>query len=202
MIMEFRTYTMLPGARADFVAFFTNEAIPRMRAAGMTVLGQFSSVTDDNVFAYARTFASLDERERQYQVFYGSEDWLGWMIDTAMGKEESFIVFLGDSDPSTANEPPTTLSGVHGDRFTLASSRGPVADISGSAITVDGDDGERVAFALHPDLRVYATPNGRGMTPALSVTMADLHIGDQVLVLGAQTPTGPVARQIVQRPSR
>ena len=65
MILEVRTYTLVPGEREDFVKYFEAEAIPRMRAVGMTVLGQFSSVTDPNVFAYARTFTSLEERESQ-----------------------------------------------------------------------------------------------------------------------------------------
>lgn len=205
MIMEFRTYTMRPGARAEFVAFFESEAIPRMRAAGMTVLGQFSSVTDDTVFAYARTFASLAERERQYEAFYGSEDWLGWMIDTALGKEESFIVFLGDSRPQSPSEPaaepvPAVLSGVHSDRFTLASVRGRTTAVTAGSISVDGDDGVPVSFTLPEDVRVYSTPHGRGTSPAVAITMGDIQPGDQVLVLGADTQAGPVARQIVKRP--
>jgi hypothetical protein len=196
MIMEFRTYTMLPGTRADFVAFFSNEAIPRMRAAGMTVLGQFSSVTDESVFAYARTFDSVEQREEQYRTFYESEDWLGWMIDTAMGKEESFVVFLGDSSPNPApHRDLGPLSGVHAARFTLASRRGPVTALDREAITVDG-----LAFALSAEVRVFHTPNGRGPGRALSIAVADLREGDEVLVLGAETGTGPVARQIVKRP--
>ncbi|MDT5028757.1 MAG: hypothetical protein QOE61_5183 [Micromonosporaceae bacterium] len=225
MIMEFRTYTMRPGAREEFVRYFEAEAIPRMRAAGMTVVGQFSSVTDANVFAYARTFDSVEQREAQYNVFYESEDWLGWMIDTAMGKEESFLVFLGDSDGPT--QPPAAgLSGVHSDRFTLASSRGVVAAVSGdngkasasakdstsapqdgtpdrtqATITVDDEDGTSVTFGLPADARVFHTPNGRGMTPAVPIAAGDLQPGDRVLVLGAQTEAGPSARQIVKRPN-
>src|SRR4051812_16658349 len=77
MIMEFRTYTMVPGARAEFVEFFKTQAMPLMAAVGMNVVGQFSSVTDENVFAYARTFDSIEQREAQYKAYYESEDWLG-----------------------------------------------------------------------------------------------------------------------------
>jgi hypothetical protein len=197
VIMEFRTYTMQPGARESFVRYFEAEAIPRMRAAGMTVLGQFSAVTDEHVFAYARTFDSLEQREEQYQAFYESEDWLGWMIDTAMGKEESFIVFLGDSQ---ANPEARTsgLSGVHTDRFTLASARGLVAEAGAEMITVDGDEGG--SFAVQPEVRVFFTPNGRGPGRAQVISMAELQVGDRVLVLGARTEAGAIARQIVKRP--
>lgn len=199
MIMEFRTYTMVPGAREEFTRFFETEAIPRMRAAGMTVLGQFSSVTDSDVFAYARTFSSIEEREAQYRAFYESEDWLGWMIDTAMGKEESFLVFLGDSNGPTV-PPATGLSGVHSDRFTLASARGEVVSITNGTVVVHDEDGTAVVFQLPADTRVFHTPNGRGMTPAVLITVDDVKPGDRVLVLGAQTPSGPTARQIVKRP--
>jgi hypothetical protein len=199
MIMEFRTYTMRPGTRDEFVRYFESEAIPRMRAAGMTVVGQFSSVTDANTFAYARTFDSVEQREAQYKVFYESEDWLGWMIDTAMGKEESFVVFLGDSEEPTPRGI-AGLSGVHSDRFTLASSRGAVAALDSASITVDDEEGASVTFGLPADVRVFYTPNGRGMTPAVPIETGDLQPGDRVLVLGAQTEAGPSARQIVKRP--
>lgn len=200
MIMEFRTYTMQPGSRESFVAYFEAEAIPRMRAAGMTVLGQFSSVTDENVFAYARTFVNLEEREKQYKAFYESEDWLGWMIDTAMGKEESFVVFLGDSEAKPEVRQ-SGLSGVYSDRFILASSRGLVAGVTAHTVGVEGDDGQRVSFTVHPETRVFFTPNGRGDEPALAISLAALRTGDRVLVLGVQTDAGPVARQIVKRPA-
>jgi hypothetical protein len=199
MIIEFRTYTMRPGTRAEFAAFFEREAIPRMREVGMTVLGQFSSVSDENCFAYARTFDSIEQRERQYRLFYESEDWLGWMIDTAMGKEESFVVFLGDSKPQTGSSL-GPLSGVHGDRFVLATGRGVVTSVSGGRLSlVDDDDGEQ-SFSVPPTARVFLTPNGRGMTAAVSGTTADISPGDRVLVLGERTADGQVARQIVRRP--
>jgi hypothetical protein len=200
MIMEFRTYTMMPGTRKEFATFFENEVIPRMTAVGMNVVGQFSSVTHENEFAYARTFDSIEQRESQYQAYYESEDWLGWMIETAIGKEESFLVFLGDSDLDTQGHLPG-MSGTHAAKFTLASSIGTVTAIDGETIAVAGDDGTDITFALPADVRVYALRTGRGMETAPRAEAADLASGDRVLVLGAESPEGPVARQIVKRPS-
>jgi hypothetical protein len=195
MIMEVRTYTLVPGTRDEFVSFFKTHVIPRMEAVGMTVLGQFSSVTAENDFAYARTFDSIEQREEQYKAFYESEDWFGWLIDNAMGKEESFIVFLGDSETPTG-PPLVGLAGTHAARFTIATSCGALAAVSAEALTVDG-----TTYAVHPEANVWHTPNGRGMNRALSISVADLAVGDQVLILGAATDEGPVARQIVKRPS-
>lgn len=199
MIMEFRTYTMRPGTREQFVRFFETEAVPRMRAAGMTVLGPFSSVTDESVFAYARTFASVEEREEQYRTFYESEDWLGWMIDAATGQEESFVVFLGE----TGVEPPTRdgMSGTPEARFTLASARGRLSEVKPGLLVVVNDDDDALEFTMHPEVRVYATPNGRGASRALAIGGDDLRAGDHVLVLGTQTANGAVARQVVRRPA-
>ncbi len=97
MIMQFRTYTMVPGAREEFTTFSRRRRSPRMRAAGMTVLGQFSSVTDPDVFAYARPFPASRSASAVSRVLAESEDWLGWMIDTATWARKSFLVFLGDS---------------------------------------------------------------------------------------------------------
>jgi hypothetical protein len=72
--------------------------------------------------------------------------------------------------------------------------------VTTESITVDGDDGKQLTFALHHDVRVFSTPNGRGMNPAVPVSMAHIQPGDRVLVLGAKTDAGPTARQIVKRP--
>ncbi len=198
--MEFRTYRMLPGTRAEFVSYFESEAIPRMRQVGMQVIGQFSSVTDENVFAYARTFDNVEAREQQYKAFYQSEDWLGWMIDVAIGKEESFDVFLGDSEARPV-PPGLALSGVHPARFELVSIVGSVGEVSEQVIAVIDSASQRETFRPHPGVQVFATPNGRGMTPAEHGTLGEITTGDYVLVLGEQTEEGPVARQIVRRPA-
>lgn len=200
MIMEFRTYTMRPGSRDAFARFFAEEAAPRMRDIGMTVLGPFRSLTDTDELAYARTFDSVEERERLYRVYYESQDWLGWMIDTAMGQEESFVVFLGGSDDETlVQEPTTALSGVHPVRFTLASITGPVREILPEAITVTGVDGDDRTFALPPEVRVFSVDGRGGMRPAARMNASDLAVGDTVLVLGSAGEV-PTARQIVRRP--
>ena len=199
MIMEFRTYRMQPGTRAEFVAYFESEAIPRMREVGMNVVGQFSSINDENVFAYARTFDSIEQREQQYLAFYQSEDWLGWMIDVAIGKEESFEVFLGSSQ-GESSPPDLPLSGVHAARFELVSIVGTVTEMSAQLVAVVDGDGRQKRFRPHPRAQVFACPHGRGMMPAEPATLGKVSAGDRVLVLGEQTADGPVARQIVHRP--
>jgi hypothetical protein len=88
---------------------------------------------------------------------------------------------------------------VHQDRFTLVSARGVIAETGAQTITVDGDEGG--TFTLHPEARVFFTPSGRGPGRAQVISMAELQVGDRVLVLGARTDAGAIARQIVKRPA-
>lgn len=201
MIMEVRTYRLQPGVRTEFVEFFRTQSIPRMQAAGMSVVGQFSSVSDPDVFAYVRTFSSVEQREEQYRRFYESEDWLGGMIDFAIGKEESFDVFLGDDESEPQTLPLSELSGVHSARFTLASIKGHVVEVSEDSIVVGSGSDETLRFAIHPGALLWWTPTGHGTDRATPIGIGDLSPGDHVLVLGAQSEAGPVARQIVKRPA-
>jgi hypothetical protein len=199
MIVEVRTYRMQPGARDGFLDFFRREAQPRMEAVGMNLVGAFASLTDPDVLVYIRTFASVEQREEQYRAFYRSEDWLGWMIDEALGKEESFDTFLGTDDVGAV--PLGQLpSGIHGARVAAAGWIGRVTAIGDGLLTIGTDDGETMTLRLTPSVLVTRTPTGSGLQPAVDAALGDLELGCRVLVV-ADSCTGeqPVALQIVRR---
>ena len=75
MLLEIRRYTIVPGRRDEFAAWFDSEVVPVMEAAGMRIVGQFTSVDDPDVFFYLRAFADEEERSRQYAAVYESEVW-------------------------------------------------------------------------------------------------------------------------------
>ena len=201
MIMEFRTYMLQPGKTEAFLEFFQNSAVPRMQQIGMTVLGPFGSLVKDREFAYARTFESNDERERLYKVYYESEDWLGWMIDTAMGMEESFVTFYGDTETDAAMSlAGTAVSGIHTSRLTIATILGTITSVTEDALLVTDDEGTK-EFRIPAAARVFIVTGAGGMEPAKSGTPADLAAGDKVLVLGSDEGDHLSARQIVKRPA-
>lgn len=99
MLLEIRTYTLRPGKRPEFVAWFEEVVAPAMAASGMTVLGSFESVEDENVFVYLRRFVDEDERDRLTAAFYSSEVWLSGMKERALALESEYEVRLVRSTP-------------------------------------------------------------------------------------------------------
>lgn len=102
MLLEIRTYTLHPGKRPQFVAWFETEVVPAMEAAGMTILGSFESMDHDDVFVYLRSFADEEERERLTAAFYTSEAWLSGMRERALELERGYEVRLVRSTPRSA----------------------------------------------------------------------------------------------------
>jgi heme-degrading monooxygenase HmoA len=96
MIVEFRTYRLHPGKRDEFVAFFQEEALPRMQAVGMNITGIYTSIEDPNLFAYSRTWESAEEKAEKWKAFYESPDWVGGMFDRSMSLQEGFTAFFGE----------------------------------------------------------------------------------------------------------
>lgn len=102
MLLEIRTYTLHPGKRPEFVAWFEDEVAPAMEAAGMTILGSFEAIEDDDVFVYLRRFVDEEERDRLTAAFYSSEAWLSGMKERALALERDYEVRLVRPTPRSA----------------------------------------------------------------------------------------------------
>ena len=102
MLLEIRTYTLHPGKRPEFVDWFEDQVVPAMEASGMTIVGTFESIEDENVFVYMRSFADEKERDRLTSTFYESEAWLSDMKDRALALESEFEVRLVRSTERSA----------------------------------------------------------------------------------------------------
>jgi hypothetical protein len=77
MIVEVRTYRLMPGTRTDFVRIMA-ETLPILAAAGIDVVGHGPSIVDedDDECAYLiRRFATVEERDRLEEAFYSSPAW-------------------------------------------------------------------------------------------------------------------------------
>lgn len=76
MILEIRTYQVLPGRLDEFVAAIA-AVRPLLAEYGIDVVAAGPSVVaDEGDHAYLmRAFASIEERARQEEQFYGSGDW-------------------------------------------------------------------------------------------------------------------------------
>lgn len=74
-IVELRQYTLHPGQRDVLIELFESELIEPQEAVGMTVLGQFRDLDDDDRFVWLRGFGDMDERARSLGAFYDGPVW-------------------------------------------------------------------------------------------------------------------------------
>jgi hypothetical protein len=75
MIIEIRHYTLKPGRREDFIAYFAEKNRPALRDAGMLVFGPMKDLEDDNKVHWMRAFTTLESREEIKDAFYNGPVW-------------------------------------------------------------------------------------------------------------------------------
>ena len=75
MIFELRTYRIKAGCRGKWVDLMDRIIIPFQQKMGMTILGSFTVLGDDDLYIWIRRFDSEEERRRLYDAVYGSRIW-------------------------------------------------------------------------------------------------------------------------------
>jgi len=75
MIIEIRHYTLNPGRREDFIAFFETANRAALRDAGMLVFGPLRDLEHPDKVHWMRAFPSLEARERIKDGFYNGPVW-------------------------------------------------------------------------------------------------------------------------------
>jgi hypothetical protein len=74
-VLEIRTYRIAQGQRHEFNRRFVEGALPMLQRWGIDVVGFGPSIDDDEHWVLLRAFASVEERNRQEDAFYGSDEW-------------------------------------------------------------------------------------------------------------------------------
>lgn len=93
MILELRTYRLATGSARDFAAMMRELALPMLAAAGIQVVRCEASLAAEDGHEEAvlvRVFASLEERRRQEDAFYGSDAWVQGPREAILSPIESF----------------------------------------------------------------------------------------------------------------
>ena len=98
VIIEMRTYKLLPGCRERFLEVFFTKSIPAHAEIGMKILGPFLSVEDPDTLFFMRGFPDLASREPMKARFYEGELWKRELEHTLMPMIERYDVVLVD-DP-------------------------------------------------------------------------------------------------------
>ena len=113
MLLEIRTYTLHPGVRDRFVAWFLTEARPAMEAADLPVIGPFVSAHDPDRFVYLRTFDDAADRAHRTHAFYDSAVWQDRLRDEALAMEVGWEVQVVASLPGGTVPIPAAPDTLH-----------------------------------------------------------------------------------------
>ncbi len=73
--IEIRAYDLRPGTRAEFHRLVLAESLPMLLRWDVDVVAFGPSRHDDDSYFLIRSYASLEERQRSQDAFYGSEEW-------------------------------------------------------------------------------------------------------------------------------
>lgn len=103
MIVEIRTYRLVPGTAAEFVRVMRDESLPLLRAAGIRVLdlGLSLGAEDGHRDAFLiRAFESLDEHERQEADFYAGDAWRSGPRESIVSRIVSYHSVTIEASPA------------------------------------------------------------------------------------------------------
>lgn len=114
MIYELRLYTVVAGRMADNHDRFQNHLPALFERHGIKNVGRWTAVSGPNapMFVYMMTYEDMAERDRQWDAFYGDDDW--WAVRSKTNGEEQMVerfdlLFLKPNpiwqpSPESANE--------------------------------------------------------------------------------------------------
>ncbi|HUS15117.1 MAG TPA: NIPSNAP family protein [Chloroflexia bacterium] len=74
-VLEIRAYTLKAGTGPAFLQLMTEAALPLLERWQVDVVAYGASLHDADSCYLIRAFASLEDRERTEDAFYGSSEW-------------------------------------------------------------------------------------------------------------------------------
>jgi hypothetical protein len=106
MVVEVRSYRIVPGKREEFLQLFESRALPALRDHGMRIFGPFLDLENPNKLVWLRSFPSLVERDRMKKAFYEGELWKNELEAIAMPMIDSYDVILCETSPGCVFDAP------------------------------------------------------------------------------------------------
>jgi hypothetical protein len=102
MILEIRTYRLLPGTGEDFVQVMRDEAMPLLAEFGIQVVDCGLSIVREDGFEEAllvRAFDSIEHRDAQEEAFYSSEAWHSGPRHGIISRIETYHTIVIETSP-------------------------------------------------------------------------------------------------------
>jgi len=101
--VEFRSYNLKPGTRAEFHRLFLEEAYPLLQRFHVDVVAYGLSLHDENSYYLMRRFDSLAHRDQSEEAFYGSDAWRKGPREAVLACIEHYTEFVVELDEVTIN---------------------------------------------------------------------------------------------------
>ena len=102
MVLELRVYTLKAGTRPAFRQRFEQQILPMLERFEVKVVAAGPSLHDADSFCLVRAFPSVEERERQLEEFYGSEEWLSRHDEAVMAMIDRYSTCVVEAGPITS----------------------------------------------------------------------------------------------------
>lgn len=101
ILLEVRSYQLKPGERGAFHQRFERESLPLLEKAGIDVVAFGPSLHDGDAYFLMRAFQSLEDRQRQEDVFYSSAAWRDGPRAAVMAAIVSYTTAVIEIDRAT-----------------------------------------------------------------------------------------------------
>jgi ketosteroid isomerase-like protein len=100
-VLEIRSYKLRSGTREEFHRHFVREVLPLLQRWKVDVVAHGSSLHDRDSYFLMRGFASLADRERSEEAFYGSAEWRDGPRAAVLAAIESYTTAVIGVDDDT-----------------------------------------------------------------------------------------------------
>ena len=100
-VVEVRSYNLKPGTRDRFQETFLKEALPMLKRWKVDVVAYGPSRHDTDSWFLMRAFDSVDQRQKDEDAFYGSEEWKQGPRSRILADIVSYTTIVIDVDDAT-----------------------------------------------------------------------------------------------------
>ena len=100
-MVEIRSYNLKPGTRDRFHQLFLTEALPMLRRWKVDVVAYGPSLHDKDSYFLMRAFDSVEQRQKDEDAFYGSEEWIKGPRERVLADIDSYTTIVVHLDDAT-----------------------------------------------------------------------------------------------------
>jgi hypothetical protein len=100
-VVEIRSYNLKPGTRDQFQALFEREALPMLKRWKVDVVAYGPSPHDADSWFLMRGFASVAQRQKDEDAFYGSDEWIKGPRAAILAGIDTYATIVIEVDAAT-----------------------------------------------------------------------------------------------------